>query len=966
MNQLDLHKKIDGFFSSDPAKTDPADARALLINDDAQAYFFSWANANWINWLQSNHFFRRLSDSAKDPSNYSYRLPELEYLTRMVETAPISVASIIDSTKISESNFNPEVIDRFIWIINLLPAEQIKTLLGKVKNERWVYLMRNFHKSGYEFEKIVRKLNDSKESRALLELAGILFEISGNIENTDKLFYVSDLEASGIFEAVSEIQSSEIEAALRIMTTTIGKLMRATERDTSEVFEYSDLFSLYDIDFSTLKIRDRRNYSHGEDARNLLATIKALVDRKIDCNDTVNAKKIFSIINDLPSSRLTWRFKLYVLSLCPTIFTDELKDCVFKLFKNPNYHEIVSGTEYKKALKKVFPIFSKEDQREYVSNVITYFSSKTGTDTEQKWRNVAGWKILSTICTHLNLDEKQECEKLFGKKCDETYEPEPLINQVRSGFVAPKSPVNLNDFSIIEIVKNLKTEWAPKKLNEQFKNDDFLNPRGSEGLGEALKEDFKKRSSEYISNITNFFSRGEIHPLYLYSVLRSMEEMLREKNAFDLTEIKPLINLFDLIRTEGERLPFKREEKKTWLIDWVEVHKVIIDILLFLLETKSYQVEIFTNHRTQIRDLITYLFTIKDSPTEDKENTEADLYTIAINTVRGRAYEAFVVFTERDGKILADDTKDLYKKTLKDRSSAVRFVIGRYLASFYFRDEKFITELLSEIFPKDVDNEKKVYLATWEGYLSNTLYSELFDALEKYYSHAISLQPSGGEVRNKHSKNIDEALAIHIALAFLHLDLDFNSPLLTKFWHTVNTKRHHEFISFIGRSTLTRDQVSDEWLIENKVSKEKLIGFWNWALEHISEPEILKGFGFWINPNKEILDERIISKNLATTLEKTSGQIDWDYGFLRRLPIFAEKDGPATIKIISNYFLDKNQDINKNHVASAIHQNEIRNALEIIYRNGNSDSKKKVTSLVNLLIEKGSTPFWGFKTVLND
>ena len=48
-------------------------------------------------------------------------------------------------------------------------------------------------------------------------------------------------------------------------------------------------------------------------------------------------------------------------------------------------------------------------------------------------------------------------------------------------------------------------------------------------------------------------------------------------------------------------------------------------------------------------------------------------------------------------------------------------------------------------------------------------------------------------------------------------DFDFENSLFQKFWSISNTKRHKEFISFLGRSCISRDQDGDQWFEENKV-----------------------------------------------------------------------------------------------------------------------------------------------------
>jgi hypothetical protein len=978
MNQLELHKKIEEFFKAGVVLADVNVAQNLLVNDDAKRFFFSLADSSWLDWLWQNGLLNGIKNKSDDLIPVSYQLPELDYMVSMAEKDPAMVTEIIldKGTATKEGNLNLEVINRFLWIMTILPAEQIKLLTAKIRDEKWSYLMRAFRKTGYEFENIVKKLVEHEENEAILELAQAIFSVKskteisekGNSFSLDDPFYVSDLSVSGIFEALANIQDSHKERAIQIATGILEEIVKLAEPDETGVFNYTDLFALYDVDFFTLEIEDKRSYSYREDIKNLAATIKKLVERAIGekCSDQAEAKKIFKYIDKLPSCRSTWRLRLFTLAQCPEVFKDGLKEAFFKLFSVKNYYEIEGGTEYKKSLKIAFPHLSDNDQRDYVTKVFQYFSDKASKDPDKVWIKRTGWEIMSSICSYLKDDEPQKCEQIFGSKCDGKYEPEPSMKMGEAGIVNPKSPVNLSDYTIDKIIANLKSEWTEEKLNEQFKRDDFLSPRGVEGLSDALKEDIKKRTDKYLDNINGFFDRGDIHPHYMYSLLRGIEEMLRNKQSLSLKQIGQILGLFEAIKNEGEKNPFRRRKDESWLVDWIEVHTVITDILLAILSDKTIKEDIHKAHRNQIRDILSYLFTIKDSPSKENEKPDSsEPYHVAINSVRGRAYEAFVVFTENDGKTLANDIKEIYKNVLSDDSLAIRFVIGRYIASFYFRDKEFIVNLLSEIFPKDDPSKKDLYLASWEGYLSNILYDKLFVELRDYYSHAITLDPKDYTQR-KYSKGLDESLAIHLALAFAHLGLEIEDSLFTQFWAKSNIVRHKEFISFIGQSCLNKDVVTDEWLKENKVDKGKLLKFWDWALDNsnVPEPEDLSGFGFWINPNKEIIDDSIVVEKMAETLKRSRGSIYWDYGLLRRLPIFAEKNGEKTLEIIFSYLIDSKGDLNQNHRASVMYQPEFREALKIIHKNGDGAMRQKVTELVNTLIEKGSSIFWGLKEIL--
>ena len=310
MNQLESHKKIEEFFKSGTEVADVNIARNLLPNEDAKRFFFSQADEFWLGWMWTHEFLDEIKKKAENTASYSYRLPELEYLTRMTEKNPVKVEEIIASVPVSEDSFNPEVVDRFLWITGSLPAEQVKKLTEKIRDEKWVYLMRNFYKTGYDFEKIVKKLVEKKESDAILELAEAILIVKSKVEISKKEndfiivpFYVSNIDASGIFEALVNIQESHKERALKIIAGVMGEIIKLSEPAETEVFEYRDLYSLFDVDFFTLEIGDKVIYSYQEDIKKLAATIKKLIEKTIGekCGDANEAKKLFEYINKLNS-----------------------------------------------------------------------------------------------------------------------------------------------------------------------------------------------------------------------------------------------------------------------------------------------------------------------------------------------------------------------------------------------------------------------------------------------------------------------------------------------------------------------------------------------------------------------------------------------------------------------------------------------------------------------------------------
>jgi hypothetical protein len=979
MNQLQIHKKIDEFITAGPTGASVEVAKGFVqSNEDSKRYLFSKANELWLKWFFDNGLFEELKKKVDDPNKFGYHLSELEYLTRMAEKMPELVGEIILSTPISKDTFNPEVIDRFFWITGLLPVPQIKRILQKMYLDNWLKLMARFSRSGYEYKKMAEKFAEVKDYEAIYDLAKIVLTVRdkeefANIERfsiSDKLFYLGDVSETGVFEFILDPNNPDKEKFLKLLSEVLIKITDIGVEKDGIVFEKSEPFYLLDASVFTLQLDTDKRSHFREDIQNFIATIKTLIESTLNgrCENVTEVRRIYSEnIAVLPDTLTSWRLKLYAITRCPEAFKSEIKEFLFRVFNvGECYFEIDTGAEYHQGLMAGFSALDEDtDQREYVENVIKYYGAKLDDADKEKWRKRDGLEILTYIKKYLKPEEITKAESVFGTLLEEgQITPHPTVMGGMGGIVNHKAPFNPSEMTIDALVEHLKTDASPAALKEQYKNDDFLSPRGPEGLGDAIKEDFKARKADYLQNLNKFFDRGIISPNYVYSILRQVEDSLRAKESFTDEQFVQVINFFDLIRESGEKDEFKPMEERVYLADWITVHKSMADVFLEVLAVIKDS-KTFKDNQIRIFSIIKYLLTIKSSPdTEDDKRESNELAHVAINSVRGQAYRAFVQFAYNESnKILSNEVKALFEHILDtETSNAVRFTLGQFLASFYFRDILFVKGLLPKIFPKE-SGKGKLYFATWEGYLASSLYKELFDELRGYYEYAIKLNRNIYPDR-KYLKGLDETLAVHLALAYAHFDFNIADPLFDLFWKTPSEARHYEFVSFIGRSCITRSQAGDAWFKENNVSKDKLIEFWNWIIstDIPIEPKAFSGFGFWINPDIEIIDEKIIIKNLATSLKKSKGDIDWDYGLTRRLKIFATIDPDSTLGIIKQYLLNEDE-LNTNRRAPLFSiDGEIKEALEIIYKN--PSFKTKVEDLVNILIEKGSSMFWGLKDVL--
>lgn len=1027
MNQLELHKKIKEVLRKNPEEVKKQEVLELMPKDnfDAKNYFFTNADERWIEWLWNNGFLDIVKTQSEDMTKYSYTTPEINYIVKVAEKAwpKFIVDKIILNEKVATyknekgSNFRPEFINQILRICTKLPADLLIKVIPKIKEQNWVKLMSSFGQWGFEYEKMFGILYKAGKIDELIDLAEVVLSVKTKAElgkdTFDKnAFYIRDFSYTKVFEYLEKIEGKNREKVLKLLVDVVIKITEFGEENNDEdlAFKINDTFHLYDVDFFEDEYKELKHGSYRDSVKDLMLfvakIIKDLIEEKYKEGNEDEIKETFdkyigsfgSEKAKLPDTRAMWQLRLFVLSLCPKVFKDEIKKSLFRLFKVKSYNELVSGAEYQKALPIGFAVLSETDKREYVKLVIEYFVKKDQEKENEKenWHKVYVTRILSMITAYLTKEEKQQIKKV-GFNPSSSYKPKSSISSLTQiGSIISRSPITQEEFdkkSIEEILKLLKTEWAPEKLNKQNESKDFHRPKNADGVGNLLKAGVNNRFNLFVESAEKFFDKGEIDEHYTQAFLRGIQEAIKNGKRIDDNNWQPLIALMkNLVDAKLENRKRKEGHYDTWLANWQAVYYAMTDVLQELLSEKDGKVVIgdFGKYRDDSLHIFEFLLKYKNDPNPEDEKIESaksktstddgsmiisDPYSMAINSVRGRTFQAFLMFIYQDGKKLEKeeikikkDVEDLYEEILKEENTrAMMFMYGHHIPTFYFRNEKWTKEVL---IPQIFEGEKDEYLklASIEGYLTQTLYKEIFedDDFKKLYKGWISLENTKYP-NQKHFKDVDEALAIHMALAFINFGIDVGKGLIKTFWHTDNPNnqvRYYEFISFVGRSVLTRGNVGDNWLKESKITKEKLFKFWNWALENIDDEKVLSGFGHWINPDIEVLDDSFVVEKIAETLKESDGDIDWDYGLMQRLVKFAKTDPKNTISIIENYLLDEKGELNKHRRVPMFHaDNEIKKALDTIYKE-KENLRAKIENLINTLIKKGSSTFWSLEDIL--
>ena len=586
LQQVNVHTVIDEIVKDRRKK----DLKFVLeVNLDARQYFYSRADEWWLDFLWHEGFLDVIKRGANGLNVYENVTSELSYLERIAEQCPAKVVNMIMlNVPITAETFNPDVVYKFLRICSALPAVQLARVVDKIRFERWVPLLDGvYNHSGFAYADMLSTLADANDFASLLVLAEAVLAVrpgeeTGNASGfRDSPFLLDHLPYTKVFERLAAVDDEHAERALALATSKLAEIMAA-----------SDQFLLLEDDFFTLEPGQSDGWQ--EDVRELAAAAKALAVRLIGerCAESGDVRRIYmEHLAPLPDNRVIRRLRLFVLSLCPKGFREELKQAFFSLFAEENRYDqmegtyfVMSGAEYLKALRAGFSIMSEGDKLDYVQRTIETFGQPS------RFRS-NGSHLLSMILPYVNEKPalKRKAEEA-GFQLDSDYEPPPSVIGGDSELktITPQAPISQGEFGklpITEIANRLRHAWTPTELNAKNSEADLYNPLNAEGVGDLLKNDIAGRLREYVENAGLFFERGLLDQHYTYAFLVGVREATKkDRAAASEVDWGGVVSLWSAIKDSGEIVPFEGGRREPgrydfWLANWDAVHSAVADVL---------------------------------------------------------------------------------------------------------------------------------------------------------------------------------------------------------------------------------------------------------------------------------------------------------------------------------------------------------------------------------------------------
>ncbi len=943
----------------------------IYANYDATAYFFSKADSKWLKWLWENGFLSINQNTESTP------VPILSYLQRMAKLEPEAVGDIVNEIELPPEKLEPFILGRLIDICNDLPANTLNKLIPKIKTEKWVVLSTKWDRYGYNFSKMLSNLATAAQYSDLIILSEEILSLrTEEYEGrSHRPFYFDSLKGTGVLTHLMELPDDFLKQALDLLFSTIKKIAFLAQRSGADnFFEYQDSFSLYMGIFSlTPELEETSDLKN--DSRYVLSVAKVIYEKYLKnvCKSPESKIKAFDeYISSLPNCKTFWMLKLYVLTLYPKVFLAELKDTLFKFFDVPkpgrDYYE------YYRCLEVTFEYLTEADKRNYVMRLVS----------DNKLDKIEGSKIASSI-RHYIANNAELKDKVLAANLS-LYEENKAPMQPKIGTITPTSPTSqdeLNKLTVPEIVEKLKTEWTAQSIWEKYGSiNDFYNPINPEGVGRDLRENIANRLEEYIKSSRLFFSPDDLEEHYTYSFIWGIQEAVkRNKNACRNIEWKPFFDFCTDIKIKfkvdlSETSP-KRDPSGSWTASWKSVIQTLADLIQELINNKDGQTAInFEKYRTELLEVIQYLLSSSDPQPEDEkieaahvkiinpngsDNTVSDPFTIAINSVRGKGYEALFLFIVNDRENgIAVDVKPILEYVIRqEKTTALFFMFGRFIVTLFYREKQWLETLYSSIFPKENEKAHLAY-ASIEGYLANNLYEKVFldPFFQELYERTLYLPEEPKS--KKHFQNPVDGLATHLALAFMHYPaFDLKHKLLEKFFEKGSNAHKAKFISFIGQNYLSEHSSVERKILE--LSKPKLTALWEKMLNTENE-EVLREFGSWMSVQNSVFDIKWLSEMAKQTLEKTQGIIDREFTLAKSLLELTKASPENGLSIIRSITITRKDLVNSNWLPYFTLK-EFYEPIKLLY--SIPETKNGAEKLISDLMLKYSDAFWKLKQITN-
>lgn len=863
-------------------------------------YFFQNADdAVWLKHLSERGYFLNPPD-AEQTTDGRYVVPwwpPLEYLIRIVDTAPAEVMDIVSSLPIT-NNFR--VLEGILKIV--LKADSAEAILrfsrfitAFIENCRWGHeliislLKKPFIFDAHLFEftpvlllKVVefRKDPREQEKRSLRKENPEAWSTSLKpIPRFDHWEYQQIL-----MKGVRPLAEHEPYQVSRVLIDAVASMIRLGIHP--EDFEKGD-----DHDYSEIWCRrlDRPDREHQDVKELLMQTLTYACEQVYD--------NIPASIDALDQALRNHRWKIFK-RLRQHLYASHPNDQTLPWIReqilghddytNSKYHyefqlmirkasghfghRLLSADEQKDIFDAILSGPSKEDFREWMGE--SY--SEEAFRRRQRYFHRMQLRPFASLLSGEVRHYYDELESQEGGKAisDESYSCYEKVTCGTVSFCSPKSIEDFESFTDEEILSYLN-EWDDKHRDQ----DNWLVETNFSALAGVFQTFFKEKISRDEARLIFWLTnRDKIErPIYVAAMLKAMLELVKEKNFDNLDRWLEfctwVLSHPDSMRMDGQ--PEPQDESRDHP-DWGSSRRAVVD---FIDACVNKDTEAPISARDGLAKLLWQACSQFDWRLDQDRPVllnRDDPITEAINNTRSRALESLINFGFWVRRQLPEDpvievTAILASRIAEDSECPLRrperALLGLHFGRLCFFSNDWSVEQKQVIFPQE---NWDVWRDAFGNFiLYNNPFKKTYEILRSDFEFALEnidrLVPAKDE-----GKEVVDRLGQHLFTYYMWevYPLTGADSLLERYYSKTNGDRQRwaQLFDHVGRSLNNSGKHLDKELAD------RAIAYFDWRLE-AAEPQELQEFTFWLEA--ECLDPewrlRSFSKVISVVKENDEG-----------------------------------------------------------------------------------------------
>lgn len=541
------------------------------------------------------------------------------------------------------------------------------------------------------------------------------------------------------------------------------------------------------------------------------------------------------------------RLALYAL----TIHTEYSRQLITSVLADPRHSfDAEEHHEYYRLLEATYPQLPNEGRRQILDTLLVLYPRTRGLNLEERQRFTLDHqrRFLWAIREHLPLAERDHLQRLV----DQHGEPDhaDFLAWSTGVMTGPTSPIGSDE------ILGMGPSGFATYVESWEPSGDFMGP-SAEGLARALQHAVSQQPEPWALEAM-LFASARLRGIYAYHALMGWTDALRENRRFLYEPIVGLCeSLTDLTNTQ---LPHESGDRG-FRVSWLKG-------AMATLWWEAMRRDEFAPPEALAPELlgITRQLLSEREPDTDHERQyggdNMDPSQLRINTARGKAMDTLMMYALWRGRALGkagattkleSETRELLEWKVdcqREQSPAVHSAFGQYLANLYWLDPLWTREQWSAIFPSSPGQESFWAAAVLAYVLYGQVVGDLYLLLREDYRRALLCQDSWG----KHSENVVERVAEHIAVAFWRgwEEQDSSDSLVVEVFRLGPARARSGFLWWLGRA------LRDVHLGQDDPVWRRLRRLWEWRVmetdpdDPIVREEIAR-FAWWLEAIPESL-----------------------------------------------------------------------------------------------------------------